>query len=129
MTAGTEESENQSGSGGCWGVCAGRGSARACLQGCSSLGQELRRSWREKEAKGTVFWSVPWQGRAAALMGCCCRFSPPATTNSEGSLHADKASPETYAMSKICCLQLVGWICITDKNEFCLVIHYLGWEP
>lgn len=96
MTEGTEESENQSESDGCWGVSAGQGSVRVCLRGCLSLGQELRRSLGEKEVKGTVFWSVPWQGRAAALMGCCCRFSLPATMHSEDSLCADKTSPETY---------------------------------
>lgn len=43
MMVETEESENQSESGGCWGVFAGQANVRVCLRGCLgerwSLGQ------------------------------------------------------------------------------------------
>lgn len=75
----TEESENQSESDGCCGVSAGLGNSRVCLRGCLMSGQGQR--WSLGWVTGRMWWSVPWQGKVAALMGCCCRFSLPGRKN------------------------------------------------
>lgn len=73
----TEVSENRSESNWCGGGSVEQGNARVCLGGCLQLRQGRRWGLSLGWTRGTIWWSVPWRGREAALTGCCCRFSLP----------------------------------------------------